>query len=190
MGTAAFSCSCGQVKGRVHAAPEKGTHLECFCPSCRAGARYCGAELTSDQPLDLYLTTPEHVELTEGRAQLAPFVFSPKGIVRWQAKCCGVQVFSSQPNPKTAFMSVTADRFENRADLGPVVTQSFIPKGNGKTKHKGIWPLVKLVFRALGASASGKWRKTPLYDVTTLKPIVEPTLISREKKAELLAAQP
>lgn len=188
MGTAAFSCSCGKVKGRVTATPEKGAHLECFCASCRAGANYCGAHQQADAPLDLYLTPPQHVQVSQGLDQLAPFAFSPKGILRWKTKCCGVQMFSSQPNPKTAFMSITAQRFENKADLGPVVVKSFVPKANGKTKHIGIWPLVRLVMRALGASASGKWRQTPLYDVKTLKPIAPVTLISKEEKAALLAA--
>ncbi|MFK7837269.1 MAG: DUF6151 family protein [Sulfitobacter sp.] len=190
MAAASFSCSCGQVKGSVAQTPARGLHLECYCDSCRAGALYSGAQLPSGTPLDLYLTQPEHVEITQGLENLTPFVFSPKGIVRWKARCCNVPMFSSRPSPKSAFISVVTDRFETPGVAGPVKSKAFVPKEGGKVGHSGILPLAGLLLRVLGARLNGTWRKTPLYDVQTLRPIVEPTLVSKEEKAALLATTP
>lgn len=185
--TAAFRCKCGQIAGTLHAPQKRGIHLVCHCSYCRAGALYCGDTLPADAPVDLYLTQPENVTISEGLDQLRPFAFSPNGIIRWQAGCCGAQMFSSQPNPKTAFMSVRADRFEDQQALGPVVCRSFIPKGNGKTKHEGIGALMKLIAGSVGARLTGKWRQTPLYDTDTLKPIKSVELVSKEERRALLS---
>lgn len=182
-----FRCRCGQIEGALHAPQKRGIHLVCFCDSCRAGALHCGDAPPRGQPVDLYLTQPENVTIHRGSDKLEPFVFSPRGIIRWKAGCCGVQMFSSQPDPRTAFMSVRADRFDNVQDLGPVVCRSFIPKGNGKTKHEGIGALMKLIAGAVRARLTGKWRQTPLYDTGTLKPIKQAELISKEAKRALLS---
>lgn len=183
----AFSCKCGQITGTVANVPEGGNHLVCHCPSCRAGALHCGATLEPDEPVDLYLTPPHNVTLSTGADQLAPFAFSPRGILRWKAACCGVQMFSSQADPKVAFMSVRADRFADPQNLGPVATRAFVPKPNGKAGHKGKRALAALIFKAVSARLTGKWRLTPLYNAATRKPVAEVTLISKEEKAALLS---
>lgn len=186
MSAASFSCDCGQIKGEVRTVPKAGNHLVCYCDSCRAGALYCGGTFAPDQPVDLYLTPPQHVTLHEGQEALAPFAFSPRGIIRWKASCCGVQMFSSQHNPKTAFMSIRTDRFTEPSVAGPVVTKAFMPKANGKTGHQGMGPLIQLITAAVISRLTGQWRKTPLYDAATLKPIVPVTIVSREDKKALL----
>lgn len=181
-----FSCRCGEIKGIVKAVPGGGIHLQCYCDSCRAGANYCGADHSAGTPVDLYLTPTQHVEITQGRERLTPFVFSPKGVVRWQAECCGVQMFSSQRNPKIAFMSLSTDTFEEAGKVGPVVTKAFVPKSNGKTGHEGIGPLMRLILAAAISRLTGAWRKTQLYDLATLKPFKPAILVSREEKRALL----
>ena len=184
-----FSCGCGQVEGSVKTVPRGGLHLVCHCDSCRAGALYCGAELPRGTPVDLYLTPPHHVRVTKGLGNLAPFAFSPRGILRWKTSCCGVQMFSSQPNPKNAFMSVRTDRLSDPDKVGPIRTWSFIPGAKGKNLHKGKRALVGLIFKAARARMSGRWRQTPLYTSYNKKPIAEITLVPRETKSALLTAE-
>lgn len=182
-----FSCDCGAIRGTVGAMPDQGLHLVCYCDSCRAGARYCGNDLAANAPLDLYLTPAQHIKVTSGRDHLAPFAFSPNGIIRWKTSCCGVQMFSTQPHPRNAFMSVVTARLAEPSTAGPVRTKTFVPVAGGKAKHEGKGGLLALVFRMLGARLSGKWRQTALFDAETGKPIAPLTLISREEKAALLA---
>lgn len=189
MSTAAFSCNCGNIKGEVAHIPAKGNHLLCYCESCRAGANYCGAGQDAGTPVDLYLTQPEHVTISDGLDRLAPFNFSPKGVIRWKAACCGVQMFSSQANPKIAFMSITTKLFETPDIVGPVMTKAFVPKSDGKTGHEGKGALAMLVLRSLIARVTGRWRQSPLHNIESEGPIAPVTLVSREEKTALLAAK-
>ena len=186
MAEVAFSCSCGQVEGIVDTVPRGGLHLACHCDSCRAGALYCGADLAPETPVDLYLTPPHHVRITKGIDRLEPFVFSPRGILRWKATCCGVQMFSSQRNPRNAFMSVRTDRLTTPEAIGPILTWSFVPGETGAKAHKGKRALAGLVFKAARARMSGRWRKTPLYTAYNGKPIAEPVLVPQAEKSALL----
>ena len=183
----AFSCACGRIEGQIDAMPAGGLHLACYCDSCRAGALYCGAALAPEAPVELYLTPPQHVRITKGLPLLKPFAFSPKGILRWRASCCGVQMFSSQPDPKTAFMSLRTDRLANPDAAGPLRCRSFIPGAKGMAQHEGKLALAGLILKAARARLSGNWRKTPLYDVDSGQPVAEVTLVSREDKSALLA---
>lgn len=182
-----FSCSCRTIQGELHGAPARGLHLLCYCDSCRAGAVHAGEALGPGAPIDLYLTQPENITITAGLDQLKPFAFSPNGIVRWQAACCGGQIFSTQANPKTGFMSLCTDKLSVPAAVGPVISSSYIPAGNGKTRHEGKWGLIKLVLGSIRARLNGRARKTPLFDAATGAPIAPVTLISKEEKQSLLA---
>ncbi|MEW9918903.1 hypothetical protein AB2B41_04780 [Marimonas sp. MJW-29] len=85
-------------------------------------------------------------------------------------------------------MSIRTDRLTDPQAAGPVRSRSFIPKGNGKTRHEGIGGLIKLVLGALAARLTGRWRKTPLFNPETAEPIAPVTLVPREEKQQLLAA--
>ena len=186
MAAAPFSCECGKIKGEVAAMTKGGIHLVCYCEYCRAGALHSGDSLEEGAPLDLYLTPPHNITISAGRENLEPFAFSPKGIVRWKASCCKGQMFSTQSNPKTAFMSICTERLETPTAAGPIVTKSFVPKPNGKTGQQGVGGLIRLIFMAIGARISGKWKKTALYDTSTLKPIIPVTVLPKGEKAKIL----
>ncbi|KIN64423.1 hypothetical protein Z946_3314 [Sulfitobacter noctilucicola] len=181
-----FSCACQKIRGELHNAPAKGLHLGCFCASCLAGALHAGDAPDKGEPVYFFLTQPENINVIQGLDQLKPYAFSPEGIIRWQAACCGGQIFSSQPDPKSGFMSVRTDKLSDHAALGPVRSRAFVPTGNGKTRIEGKARLAKYVFNAVRARLSGRWRKTPLYNVETEQPIVPVTLISVAEKRALL----
>ncbi len=186
----AFSCTCKTIQGHLHNVPARGIHLVCYCDSCRAAAQHAGDPPQEGAPVDLYLTQPENITITAGRDQLKPFAFSPNGIVRWQAGCCGGQLFSTQPNPKTAFMSLRIDKLVTPAAVGPVVSKAFVPANNGKTRHEGKGALFRLIIGSIRARVSGNWRKNPLYDAASGDPIVPVTLISKAEKTALLTGSP
>lgn len=186
-GALTFSCDCGKIEGQLHNAPAKGIHLVCYCDSCRAAAIHAGDAPAEGAPVDLYLTQPEHITLSKGTEHLRAIAFSPNGIVRWQAGCCKGQLFSTQPSPKTAFMSLCIDRLAQPEAVGPVVSKAFVPQGNGKTRHEGKGALVRLVLGSLRARFTGRWRKTPLFDVETLQPVQPITVLAKGEKEALLS---
>ncbi|MEP5729137.1 MAG: DUF6151 family protein [Sulfitobacter sp.] len=189
MTDAPFSCSCGKIKGTLaHATPKGGNHLLCHCSSCRAGALYCNVPLAPGQPVDLFQTLPENVTLSCGQDQLEPFSFGAKNLLRWKAKCCGVQVFSSQRSPKLPVIALVTERLENPEVIGPILSEAFVPKPGGKAGHKNVMAFVKVFGRAIGARLSGRWRQTPLFNAPDFEPIAAITQISSQDRKALLAA--
>ena len=188
MAEVTFSCACGQLNGTLSGAePSGGNHCRCLCDSCRAGAVYCNTPALAEGGLALFLTTPDRIRITSGQDQLGPFAFGPKNIIRWQAKCCGVQLFSTPANPKTPMTSISTARLSDPNVIGPVRSRAFVPQPNGKTKHENIPAFVGTVARVLLARFTGRWKKTPFFDTVTLEPSAPVTLISKEDKRDLLA---
>tara|TARA_R110002094_G_scaffold197841_6_gene170184 strand:- start:6 stop:575 length:570 start_codon:yes stop_codon:yes gene_type:complete len=183
-----FSCACGKLNGTLsRATPSGGNHCKCLCDSCRAGAVYCKTPELAEGGLALFLTTPDRITITSGFDQLAPFSFGAKNIIRWQAKCCGVQMFSTPANPKMAMTSISTARLTDPAAIGPVRSRAFVPQPNGKTKHENIPAFIGTVARVLRARFTGRWKETPFFDSVTLEPTVTVTLISKEDRRALLA---
>ena len=162
----AFACDCKTLRGTLKgASPSNGARVECFCHDCRAAEVFAGQPDPAPGPVQLYQTVPFRVHIEAGADQLAPFSFSDKGPLRWQARCCGATMFLTARSPKLCFTSFRTDRLEDDTPLGPVIARAFVSKPNGKRGHEG---LARFVFgfarRAIGARLSGKWKDTPFFD--------------------------
>ena len=114
------------------------------------------------------------------------FSFSPKGLLRWQAKCCGAILFNTVRTPKVPFASLRTDRLSDDSALGPVVAQAFVRKKDGKQGHIGgakfLWGMLA---RVLPCRLSGRWKNTPFFDVETGKPTREVHVVSKADRAAL-----
>ncbi|MEM6305190.1 MAG: DUF6151 family protein [Pseudomonadota bacterium] len=181
-----FSCDCGAIEGTLSQAGKRGIHIVCFCDSCRAAALHAGDATEAGAPVGLYLTQPEHITLAKGVDNLRPMAFSPKGIVRWQAACCKGQIFSTQPDPKMAFMSLRTDKLKDPSGVGPVVSRVFVPAQGGKTRHEGKRGLIRLIMGSLRARLSGRWRLNPLYDPETREPVRAVNVLPKGERDALL----
>ena len=103
-----FTCSCGTVGGKlVDVSPSNGNRLECYCGDCRAAEGFASpTRAIPDGPVQLYQTTPARIRIDVGSDHLGVFSLSPKGVLRWYAKCCGTMLFNTLRNPKVAFVAV------------------------------------------------------------------------------------
>jgi len=182
-----FACTCNTLRGRlIGVSRSNGTRIECFCTDCRAAEVYAGQPDPAPGAVQLYQTTPDKVRIDAGEDQLAVFSFSPKGLLRWQAKCCGAVLFNTVRTAKVPFASLRTDHLEDDSALGPVVAQAFVQKSDGKQGHKGGSKLLMtMVTRVLPCLISGRWKQTPFFDVETGKPSRDVRLISREERAAL-----
>ncbi len=161
-----FACNCGTLRGTLlGVSPSNGTRAECFCHDCRA------TELYGDQPdpapggVQLYQTVPDRVRLDAGQDQLTVFSLSDKGLLRWQARCCGAILFNTMRTPKVAFASFRTDRLQDDTPLGPIRARAFVRKPNGKRGHEGgLTFFLGFAGRALSRRITGRWRQTPFFD--------------------------
>lgn len=187
MADAAFSCTCGKVCGHVApVGPKTGIHLICHCGDCRAAARYLGQPDTAQNGVDLFQTSPESIRLETGVEHLAILRLSPKGPLRWYAACCKTPMFNTLSRPGLAFVTVLLSNTDDPAVFGPVVAESFVPQAGGSPKHKNGGRMVMgIMSRLIAARLSGKWKKTPFFDVATGEPIAPVHLIDKKERAAL-----
>lgn len=161
-----FACDCGTLRGTLlGVSPKNGTRAECYCHDCRA------TELFANQPdpapggVQLYQTVPSRVRFDAGLDQLAVFSLSEKGLLRWQARCCGAILFNTMRTPKVAFASFRTDRLSDDSPLGPIIARAFVRRANGKRGHEGgLRFLFGFASRALVQRVTGRWKNTPFFD--------------------------
>ncbi len=183
----AFSCTCGTLTGRV--SPEGarlGTHAVCFCHDCRAAQLYFGQPDPAPGPVEVFQISPDEVVLDTGADQLAVMTLSPKGMLRWYAKCCNAPLATTPRTAKFPFAGFIAVRFAEPERLGPITTRGFITQPNGKQKHENLTPaVIGLLRRVAKSRLSGRWKHTPFFDSQTYEPVVTPTVIGKEERAAL-----
>lgn len=185
--SAAFSCTCGKLRGRIApAGPKTGMHLMCHCRDCRAAARHLGHSDTAQNGVDLFQTSPDTIHLESGTDQLAILRLSPKGPLRWYAACCGTPMFNTLSRPGLAFATVLLANADDPKLFGPIIAQSSVPQAGGPPKSKNGGRMVMgILSRMIAARLSGRWKKTPFFDLSTGEPIVPVHLIDKEERKAL-----
>jgi len=95
---------------------------------------------------------------------------------------------SSHPrSPKIAFTGVRTNLLAETDALGPIVARAFVPQPGGKHKTEGGARFVVGVFsRIVSAFISGKWKKTPFFDIDAKKPVRPVYVLSREERRAIL----
>lgn len=182
-----FSCRCGALKGHVTADGLKtGSHVECYCPDCRAGELYFNQPDPAPGPVDIFQLSPDSVVIDRGAEKLAAIRLSPKGMFRWYANCCDTPLCTTLKSAKTPFAGMNTARFDDPGRLGAVVSKGFVPAPDGSRKHesayRAAWPLIK---RMAIARLSGRWKVTPFFDADTGAPVATPRVIDKSERAAL-----
>ncbi|MEP2892497.1 DUF6151 family protein [Tateyamaria sp.] len=185
-----FACTCGTVRGAlVGASATEGTRAECFCADCRASEIYARQPDPAPNGVQLFQAMPDQVRFDAGHEQLAVFSLSEKGLLRWQAKCCGAIMFFTMRSPKIPFASIRTDRLTDPDALGPVIARAFVRKPNGKVGHDRLGTFIyRFASRAVSRRISGKWKNTPFFDAESLKPVADIYVLSKDERKAATAA--
>lgn len=183
-----FACDCNTLRGTlIGVSPRNGNRVDCFCSDCRAAEVYAGQPDPAPGPVGIFQSAPHRVRIDSGHEQLAVFSFSEKGILRWQAQCCGAPLFNTLRKPKIAFVGVRTDRFEDATPLGPVATRAFVRKADGKRGHEGFrHALFNFASTALSARLTGRWKQTPFFDPASGEPVREVHVVSAAERDTLV----
>ncbi len=183
----AFSCACGTLTGRITSDGARlGTHAECFCHDCRAAQLYFGQPDPAPGPVEVFQIAPDEVTIDSGADHLAAMSLSPKGMLRWYAKCCNAPLATTPRTARFPFAGFIALRIADRARLGPISTRGFVPRPNGEQKHENLAPAaIGLLRRVIKSRLSGGWKNTPFFDPESFEPVVTPAVISKEERAAL-----
>lgn len=181
-----FACDCGKLRGTLlGVSPTNGTRAECFCHDCRAAELYAGQPDPAPGGVQVYQTVPDRVRFDAGEDQLAVFSLSEKGLLQWQARCCGAILFKTVRTPKLAFASFRTDRLEDDSPLGPIVARAYVRKPNGKRGHEGgLLFMFRFAKRVLWRRITGLWKQTPFFNADGT-PVRDIHLLSEAERAGL-----
>lgn len=182
----AFSCTCGTLHGRITAnGVRSGTHVGCFCHDCRAAQLYFGQPDPAPGPVDVLQMSPEEIKIDGGQENLALMQLSPKGMLRWYARCCNAPLATTSRTAKIPFAGFDVKRVSDPEALGPVTTLGFVPQPGGKQTHKKLrYAAIGMLSRLSRSWLSGSWKNTPFFDASTGSLVTTPTILSKAERAK------
>lgn len=183
----AFSCNCGALQGCITAlGVQSGTHVGCFCQDCRAAQLYFGQPDPAPGPVDILQMSPEEIRFEKGAEYLALMQLSPRGMLRWYAKCCNAPLATTARTAKVPFAGFVTNRFVDPGGLGPITTRGFVPQPDGRQKHENLrYAAVGMLRRLSKSWLSGSWKNTPFFDCASGEPVAKPTILSKAERAKL-----
>jgi len=184
-----FACTCGTLRGHLSGiVPDDtrtGSRALCHCHSCRSAELHLGQSDPRPGGVDLYQTTPDRITIDTGTDALAAFSFQGSKLIRWYAGCCRAPLFITIDRPGFPFSTVRVARIADPDALGPVVAEAFVDAGKGKQKHvntrRFIWGMIR---RTLPARLSGRWKRTPFFDIAGA-PVVQVHTLTDDETAAL-----
>jgi hypothetical protein len=167
-----------------------GNRCACYCGSCQAFAHYLGRGeeiLDANGGTDIYQVAPQRLEILEGREHLACVHLTKKPTLRWYTSCCKTPLGNTLNTHKLPFIGlihncIDASGIEGGLDavVGPVRARVNGTDAIGDTRGLDLhettpaavyWRFAKF---ALPSRLSGAYKKSPLFDPETGRPIVKP----------------
>lgn len=191
----ALSCRCGRLKGMVH--PQgRVNRCICYCDDCQAFARFleCQEEVLDDfGGTEIVHLSQGEVSVSEGREHLACMRLTERGTLRWYASCCSTPVANTLPNRNIPVAGLVASCLDAEpvsldAAFGPIAMQVFTKFAlqAPAPKTRGLVPGLARVLRIfLRARLHGAHRRSPFFHADTGKPIVVPTVLGKNERAQV-----
>jgi len=162
-----WTCRCGEVSFAL--TPDGGSHVVCYCESCRNFVNQLGATDILDQwgGNDLFQVAPEAAQIVKGADKLAWGQMTEKGPVRWFTTCCQSPLANTLKTRSVPFLTLQSAFVTNQDALGPVTMRVFRKHAKGRvpnTKSGQGRLLMEFALRSLKSRFTGGWRKNPLFD--------------------------
>jgi Family of unknown function (DUF6151) len=190
-------CRCGTLQGRVdhpHKAISRGV---CYCRDCQAYARVLGDPgdvLDAMGGTDVVATFQRHVAFTAGLDALACLSLTPRGLLRWYARCCDTPIGNTTRNRLMPYIGVVhtclgSDGAIGRT-FGPVRMRvnTATAKGNPGPMRLGTLHAVgRFAVLVARARLSRAQAPTPFF-TDDARPVVEPRIVGREERERAMAA--
>jgi len=191
-------CQCGTIQGVV-ADPRNANHCVCYCRDCQAFAHFLGqAETVLDERggSEIIQIPPKNLTFTQGREALACLRLTEKGLLRWYAGCCNTPIGNTLATPKISFIGLVHNCVDSREQP---VDDSFGPirarvnpkgaKGDPKPEVVGQGPVLWwFITRVLRARLNGDYKRNPLFNPDTGKPVVIPRVLSADERSGVMNA--
>lgn len=102
-------CACGAMHLALEIDPKRSSHVVCYCDDCRAYFHWLekGELLDAHGGVELLQVAPSEARITAGEGHLAGMRLSPKGLLRFYAKCCRTPLGNTMRGVPFVGLSVT-----------------------------------------------------------------------------------
>jgi hypothetical protein len=203
MATVSLKCRCGALRGAATGvSPATGNRVVCMCDDCQAYAKFLGRSdeiLDANGGTDIFQMTPSQVTFSAGQENIACMRLSPKGLMRWYAKCCNTPVANTLASAKIPFVGVPQPFMDHQSDgapreevLGPIVARvhgrfghGALPEGTHKRFPAGL--LLRSLRLVLMAWFRGRQNPSPFFGAGSGEPVAAPIVLTPEERQNLAA---
>jgi hypothetical protein len=164
-----------------------GNRLVCYCDDCQAYARALGRAddvLDAHGGTEVYQISPARLEITDGLEALACMRLTPRGPLRWYARCCRTPLgntLSTRQIPYVGLLRACIDASGSSLDevLGPVKSGVWARYATGDRSAINAYDgvplsvLFQIAARVVCWRLRGDHRRSPFFDEAGV-PIVSP----------------
>lgn len=188
--TIIFHCRCGTLRGEVEPRAVY-ARATCYCRDCQAFARALGREdsLDAEGGTDIVAMLPAGVRFTDGADRLACLALSPKGLLRWHSRCCDTPIANTARNPKLPYVGLLGHCLQRDAldaAVGPARIALNTKSARGQvsaTPLRTFVGVMRIMCGVLAARLRGLHRENPFFIADSLRPVVEPRVLTRAERA-------
>lgn len=166
---------------------KSGTHIICHCRDCRAFQVALGQpDPGAETGISIFQIAPAGLAL---HGEMAALRLSPRGPFRFYAPCCGTPIATTLTRRTMPFAGMLSGMVVAPERLGPVRAHVHMTGLDGKVTHRHMGRMVRALFSNAGSTyLRGEARLTPFFDAATGRPVVEPVVIEKARKAEIYSA--
>jgi hypothetical protein len=184
-----FQCQCGTLQGEV-SNPGQALRAVCYCKDCQAYGRLLGEPqrvLDAQGGTDIVATESRYVKFTAGMESLACLCLSPRGLLRWYAKCCNTPIANTPHDWKIPYAGLVHTCLRNPEPVERSFPQVQLRVNTGSAlgrppethKLSGWARFGALMLRLTRSRLVGGYHATPFFDPHG-KPVVEPIVAPRD----------
>ncbi len=168
------------------------TRAVCYCSDCQAYARFLGgAVLDGSGGTEVVAIAPRQLRFTSSLESLACLSLSPRGLLRWYARCCSTPIGNTPRNYKIAYVGLVhaclGDALAREASFGPLRLAVNPKSAMGPAASVGFGSSV-LALGRLGASLlvarlSGSYEQSPFFEPGTHAPLRTPYVLTATERS-------
>lgn len=184
-------CRCGKLRGIVQSTTPS-NHCICYCRDCQAFARHLGAKHALDEHGGTHViqVPASNVSFTQGSENLACLRLTGNGLLRWYSSCCRTPIGNTVPNWRVSFFGLIqtclgGDGQSVDASFGPATMRVNVKGALGRNapSASGLASgVVKILAMVVKARISGEYRNSPLFDLRTGSPVVQPIVLTPDER--------
>lgn len=185
-------CRCGTLQGVVLPS-STATRAICYCNDCQAYARFLGGDIVDGSGgTEVLATGPRQVQFQQGPESLACLSLSPRGLLRWYARCCRTPIGNTPRNPRIGYVglvhSCLGDEPVRRASFGPVRMAVSTKSAHGPVASPPLGARVSAMFNLVGGLAGsllpGNRRSSPFFEPGSQAPVRVPYVLSPAEREQ------